>query len=158
MFFVSSFSIASDEVTKPPAWEICYEPIYSISERPSTMRSFPKTCTPLGRLEYTQERYRDLALAIGNLDIAVNRAEKAASRRGAIDFNTIRVKISMGPDVMFIDKTGSGVFRGQTFLLSEENMSKIERVLGALHECMEYREELKKQSNCLALTVVNAQL
>ena len=145
IFFLSSASLASDQAPTSPIWDICYEPIYSISERPSTIRSFSRTCTPLGKLEHTQQRFRDLALAIGDLDPALKRAKQAASKAGAIDFNTIRVKISMGPEVRFIDKTGSGVFRGKTFLLTQENMAKIERVLGAMYECMESRkEELEK--------------
>ncbi|NHZ63776.1 hypothetical protein [Massilia genomosp. 1] len=127
--------------------DVCYEPIYTISEVSSTIKSFPTTCVPLGRFTQGEERYRKLMVALGDMKSGFKRAELARGNPNAFAFDDVRVRILGSGITIFIDRSGEGIFNDKKFILTEIELLKVERVLGAIFDCMEHNEEdkLKRQ-------------
>lgn len=142
LVILSSVCVASDNVYKKRTFDVCYEPIESISERPHTISSFSNTCTRLGRFTEGESRYHRLNVALEGLNSALQRGGASSSTESALEFRNVRVRISAGPDiVIFIDQSGAGLFGSKQFYLTSDEMAKIERVLGGIYDSIEDQKE-----------------
>lgn len=126
-------------------FDVCYYPIYAITERSSTVETFAETCVPLGRLTEGEEHHRKLMMVLGNMNAAFQRAEKARSNPRAFSFQDIRVRISAPGTTIFIHSHKEGTYNNKRFVLTDSELLKIERELGSIFDCMEKNEEEKFQ-------------